>query len=219
MIDLNIGKTIPAQTFKRLPGYYFLLAKFNEQGIVHVSSKKIADVLHLNDIVVRKDLAAVSESGGRPRMGFSVRDLMACIGKYLGYNRMDEAVIVGAGQLGRALMSYEGFQEYGVKILAAFDNDENIMGLEKGGKPVLSTSDLHKFCELQRVRIGIITVPVKEAQNACDLLITNHISAIWNFAPTHLTVPENVFVLNENMALSLSFISQHLAKEDEGRLV
>ena len=212
---MNTGKSIPTQTFKRLPGYYLLLTKLEEQGVVHVSSKKIAGLLHLNDIVVRKDLAAVSESGGRPRMGFPVLDLMTCIGKYLGYNRMDEAVIIGAGQLGRALMSYDGFQEYGVKILAAFDKDENILGLEKGGKPVFSTTDLHKFCELQRVRIGIITVPAKEAQTACDLLISNHITAIWNFAPAHLIVPENVYVLNENMASSLSLISQYLEKEDE----
>lgn len=210
----NNLKTIPVQTFKRLPDYYNYLCKLNEQNIENVSSTMIAGVLNLNDIVVRKDLAAVSENGGKPRTGFGVKELLKYIGECLGYYNINDAVLVGAGQLGRALLSYEGFKEYGVKILAAFDIDENIIGLEKGGKSVMNVSELPKFCRRLNVRIGIIAVPKTEAQAICDMLVSNCVLAVWNFAPTHLTVPEGIYVHNENMALSLSLLSKHLAKID-----
>ncbi|MDR1060947.1 MAG: redox-sensing transcriptional repressor Rex [Clostridiales bacterium] len=210
----NGCKPIPAQTFKRLPDYYALLAKLDEQGFQNVSSATIARVMNSSDIVVRKDLAAVSESGGKPRTGFSVRELMKCIGECLGYYNVNDAVLVGAGQLGRALLSYDGFKEYGVRILAAFDVDGDIVGLEKGGKPVMDAAALPKFCRRLNVRIGIITVPAKEAQAVCDLLVSSGILAVWNFAPTRLAVPDGIFVHNENMALSLSLLSQHLARND-----
>lgn len=201
---------VSAQTFRRLPGYYNILRKLDGQGVENVSSTTIARIVNLNDVVVRKDLAAVSQNGGKPRTGFAVRELTKRIGEHLGYYIVNEAVLVGAGQLGRALLSYEGFSEYGVKILAAFDVDENIIGLEKGGKPILPVSDLQKFCRHMNIRIGVITVPAKEAQTVCDAFVASGILAVWNFAPTHLYAPNGVFVLNENMALSLSLISQHL---------
>ncbi|MEA4847472.1 MAG: redox-sensing transcriptional repressor Rex [Clostridiaceae bacterium] len=208
----NNFKSIPIRTLKRLPDYYSYLVKLKERGVENVSSTIIADRFKLNDIVVRKDLAAVSENGGKPRTGFKVLELMKCIGECLGYYNTNEAVLVGAGQLGRALLSYGGFKEYGVRILAAFDVDEKIIGLEKGGKPVMDVSALPAFCRRMNIRIGIIAVPENEAQAVCDLLVSNGILAVWNFAPVHLTVPEGVLVQNENMALSLSLLSQHLSK-------
>lgn len=207
-------KPIPIQTFKRLPDYYSLLARMHDQGETNVSSTTIAGILKLNDVVVRKDLATVGENGGRPRTGYVVSVLMKQIGDSLGYYNTNDAVLIGAGQLGRALLSYDGFSEYGLKILAAFDIDESVVGLEKNGKPVMHISELAHFCKRIGVRIGIITTPKDQAQSICDLLVSSGVRAIWNFAHTHLTVPEDVFVHNENMALSLSLLSQHLAQKD-----
>ncbi|MDR1439360.1 MAG: redox-sensing transcriptional repressor Rex [Clostridiales bacterium] len=210
----NPAKPIPAQAFRRLPAYYNVLSKLRDQGIENVSSTVIAGKLALNDVVVRKDLAAVSENGGKPRMGYVVRDLMGRIGGCLGYYGAREAVLVGAGQLGRALLSYSGFDNYGVKILAAFDVDEGAVGLGKNGKPVMGMQELPGFCRRMNIRIGVITVPESAAQAVCDTLVSSGVLAVWNFAPTHLNVPERIFVHNENMAISLSLLSQHLAESD-----
>ena len=210
----NLNKAVPSQTFRRLPDYHSLLVKMDEQGAENVSSTVIAGILKLNDVVVRKDLAAVSESGGKPRTGYAVRELMKQIGACLGYYNTNDAVLVGAGQLGRALLSYDGFSEYGVRIVAAFDSNSGIAGLEKNGKPIMNISELPDYCRQRKIRIGIITAPAKAAQTICDLLVSGGIMAVWNFAPTHLVVPEGVFVHNENMARSLSLLSQHLAQKD-----
>lgn len=212
----NEVKSIPVQTFRRLPDYYNLLVKLDKQGARNVSSTMIAGTLGINDIVVRKDLAAVSASNGKPRVGFSVNDLKLCIGEYLGYYNVNEAVLVGAGQLGRALLSYEGFQEYGVRILAGFDVDDSVVGLEKGGKPIMPVKALPGFCRRLGVRIGIITVPSVAAQSVCDMLVECGVLAIWNFAPTHLDVAKTVYVHHENMARSLSLLSKHLIEVDAG---
>lgn len=202
-------KTIPRQTFKRLPEYYNLLSALKNLGIENVSSAMIADALNLNHVVVRKDLALASEKGGRPRKGYNTATLITDIAQELGYYNVRDAVLIGAGRLGHALLSYEGFKHYGVEILAAFDLD----GQEAASaKPILPMSELDSFCKNHNIRIGIITVPAHAAQKACDLLIGCGILAVWNFAPVHLTAPDNVYVQNENMAVSLSMLSQHLNK-------
>ena len=208
-----VSKAVPMQTFKRLPLYYNLLCSLRKaEGLQRVSSPMIAKRLGLHEVQVKKDLALVSETGGKPRTGFEIGELIDSIGQYLGYYNINDAVLVGAGQLGRALLSYSGFEGYGVRILAAFDVDESIIGLEKGGKPVMSMGSLEKFCRRVNIRMGIITVPAQFAQSACDQLVASGVLAIWNFAPVHLQVPDEVFVHNENMAVSLSLLSQRLAQ-------
>lgn len=212
----NAGKSLPVQTFKRLPDYYNMLVKLDMNGVENVSSTMIAEALGLNDIVVRKDLAAVSAGGGRPRVGFSVVGLKQCMGECLGYYNVDRAVLAGAGQLGRALLSYAGFEEYGVRILAGFDADESVVGLEKGGKPIMHISELQGFCRRFGVRIGIIAVPAAAAQSVCDMLAAGGVLAVWNFAPIPLKAAKDVYVYNENMARPLSLLSRHLAEVGRG---
>ena len=116
---------------------------------------------------------------------------------------------MGAGKLGLALLGYVGFDAYGLQILAAFDIAPS-MDLTENGKPVLPMDDLEDFCRANKVAMGIITGPAPHAQQVCDQLIAGGIKAIWNFAPTHLQVPENILVQNENMATSLAVLSMHL---------
>ena len=120
-----------------------------------------------------------------------------------------DAVLIGAGKLGQALMGYSGFNEYGLNILAAFDASPKAEKTEEG-KPIYHVSQLAHFCRTHKVLMGIITVPAEAAQQVADQLIAGGIKGIWNFAPTHLDVPSNILVQYENMATSLAVLSVHL---------
>ena len=207
-------KSIPMQTFKRLPLYYNLLLTLQKEGTENVSAPAIAKRLGLHEVQVKKDLALVSVVGGKPRTGFQVRELVESIGRSLGYYNTVDAVLVGAGQLGCALLSYEGFDRYGVKIIAAFDASKTVVGTVRGDKPVMEIASLRLFCHRLNIRMGIIAVPAEHAQDVCNRLVSSGVLAIWNFAPVHLDVPSDVFVHNENMAVSLSLLSQHLIQKD-----
>ena len=198
--------SLPMQTLRRLPVYLKYLQSL--AGVQNISSVGIADALGFNTVQVRKDLALVS-SGGRPRTGYVVRDLTADIESYLGYDDITSAVLVGAGELGRALLSYKGFAQYGLDIVAAFDIHPPKAGVH--GKQVLPAEKLAGLCRRMNIKIGIITVPAAAAQSVCDQMVRAGIRAIWNFAPVHLNVPPQIMVQHENMAVSLAMLSQHLA--------
>ncbi len=203
-------KNLSKQALKRLPMYMSYL-KSIEREYEYISSSTVAQALDLNDVQVRKDLAAVCKSAGIPKRGFVVDDLIDGISDFLGYESRTDAILVGAGNLGMALMSYRGFERYGIKIVAAFDTREEIIDNEK----IFDISSLSKMCRELNVKIGIITVPEKEAQKVCDMLVKSGIMAIWNFSPTHLKAPDEILVQNENMASSLAVLSNHLRDKIE----
>lgn len=207
-------KEISKSVLKRLPGYLAYLKSLPDGVMTHISATALANALGMGEVLVRKDLAMVS-SGGRPKIGYLRESLIDDIEQFLGYDSATEAVLIGAGKLGQALLGYKGFAAYGLDILAAFDvaAPEKPMG---EGKPIYSIDNLPAFCRNHKVLMGIITVPESQAQNACDLLIANGIKAIWNFAPTHLEVPANILVQNENMATSLAVLSMHLQAQMHG---
>ena len=157
---------------------------------------------------VRKDLASVSHSG-RPKVGYQREALIDDIEQFLGYDNTTDAVLIGAGKLGLALMAYSGFDAYGLNIQAAFDVSP-AMEKTEDGQPIYHISKLTHYCKLHKVLMGIITVPAAAAQEVADQLIAGGVKAIWNFAPTHLDVPPNILVQNENMATSLAVLSVHL---------
>lgn len=197
-------KEISKAVLKRLPGYLSYLKGLDVQ---YISATAIAAALNMGEVQVRKDLAAVSD-GGRPKVGYERTSLMEDIRSFLGYDNTTDAILVGAGKLGQALLGYSGFDAYGLNILAAFDVAPCCTEAE--GKPILPISALPEFCRAQNVLMAIITVPVDAAQQVCDQLIGCGIKAIWNFAPTHLEVPDGILVQNENMATSLAVLSMHL---------
>ena len=202
------AKSISLQTLRRLPVYLHYLRTIQERS-VHISATTIADKLGLNDVQVRKDLAAVSGSG-RPRTGYSTEELIKQLEAYLGCNSRMQTVLIGAGNLGKALMSYSGFDDYGLEIIAAFDRDPALVGTKINGKMILPMDRMESVCHDAQVRLGIITVPATAAQTVCDQLVSYGINAIWNFAPTILRVPASVQVENENLASSLAVLSRHL---------
>lgn len=201
-------KEISKAVLKRLPGYLSYLQNMPDGGSTHISATSLANALGMGEVQVRKDLALVSD-GGRPKIGYLRESLIEDISQFLGYDNTTDAILVGAGKLGQALLGYSGFSAYGLNILAAFDKAP-FARLTDCGKPVIEMSELENFCKTNKVLMGIITVPKEYAQEVCDRLIACGIKAIWNFAPVHLDVPGNILVQNENMATSLAVLSMHL---------
>lgn len=202
-------KGISQATLKRLPIYFTYLKSLSPHGPANISATAIAAALDMGEVQVRKDLASVSKAG-RPKVGYAVADLIHELEAFLGYDDVTDAVIVGAGKLGRALLDYGGFSEYGLNIVAGFDIRESLEGETEGGKSIFGLSRFPDLCRRMNIRIGIITVPAESAQAACDLMVENGIVAILNFAPVHLKVPEGVLLQNENIAASLAGLSNRL---------
>ena len=207
---MSTANPISTQTLRRLPTYYNYL-KSLPADVKNISATSIARELRLNDVQVRKDLALVS-GGGRPKVGYVVEYLMNDIGRYLRYDYVDRAVLVGAGNMGHALMCYEGFAQYGLDIVTAFDNNSSIIGTYINGKRVLPIEEMGSICSKQDIKIGIITVPSAAAQNVCDMMVKSGIKAIWNFAAVKHNTPKGVIVQNEDLVASLVVLSQHLKK-------
>ena len=201
-------KEISKSVLKRLPGYLAYLKSLAEAGSPYISATALANALGMGEVQVRKDLAMVSD-GGRPKIGYLRESLIEDIEQFLGYDNTTDAVLIGAGKLGQALMGYKGFEEYGLNILAAFDIKPAAAHTDEG-KPIYPMGQLEGFCRSHKVLMGIITVPSEHAQEVCDRLIANGIKAIWCFAPGHLEVPANILVQYENMATSLAVLSMHL---------
>ncbi len=201
-------KEISKSVLKRLPGYLAYLKEIPEGTSPYISATALANALGMGEVQVRKDLAMVSD-GGRPKIGYLRESLIEDISQFLGYDNTTDAILVGAGKLGQALLGYSGFGAYGLNIQAAFDVISTAR-VTPEGKSVYPMENLESFCKTNKVLMGIITVPAEFAQSVCNQLIACGIKAIWNFAPTHLDVPGNILVQNENMATSLAVLSMHL---------
>ena len=205
------GAPISKKTLSRLPLYLGYLKEQKRFGQKTISATMIAEGLGLNQVQVRKDLAQIS-CGGKPRIGYMIDELETDIERFLGYNNVNSAVIVGAGNLGKALMSYVGFKQYGLDIAAAFDADGALTNSEFNGIPIFPVEKLPDIAKRLKIHIGIITVPAPHAQKVCDMLVAAGVLAVWNFAPTVLKVPEGILVQNENMASSLALLCNHLSQ-------
>ncbi|MBQ7343328.1 MAG: redox-sensing transcriptional repressor Rex [Clostridia bacterium] len=200
----NISKA----TLGRLPLYLQYLKSLPD-SCKTISATVIAKGLSLGEVQVRKDLATVSGKG-RPRIGYETEKLISDIECHLGYEGLTNAILVGAGKLGKALLDFDGFEEYGVKIIAAFDCNEQPMRIGRSDKPVLPIRELSSFCGENKVRIGIITTGQGSAQEVADEMVRSGIKAVWNFAPCELSLPEGVLLKQENLALSLAYLKNQI---------
>lgn len=203
-------KNLPQPSLRRMPLYFAYLKELAEAGQKRISSAVIAAELNLHPVQVRKDLA-LTEVTGRPRTGFDVQALLTDIRRLLDYDNVKKAVVVGAGHLGKALLAYHGFQEFGLQLVAAVDSNPGVIGSRVGEVEVAAMEDLPRLVRDGQIRIGIITTPAAVAQDCCDRLVAAGIEAIWNFAPIHLQVPEQVVLQHENIAVSLSLLSKRLS--------
>ncbi|MBQ8622971.1 MAG: redox-sensing transcriptional repressor Rex [Oscillospiraceae bacterium] len=200
--------SVSKATLGRLPLYLEMLRECEPNKVPYISATVIAKKLSFGEVQVRKDLAAVS-GAGKPKLGYVTTELIERLEEALGHNSLTSAVLVGAGKLGRALLQYDEFERYGVKISAAFDSNEQVISL--GSKTeILPMNQFEYFCKTQNIQLGIITVGAGSAQAVCDKMVKSGIVAIWNFAPCKLKVPANVLLQNENLALSLAHLNNQL---------
>ena len=205
------GYSIPKATLGRLPQYLQYLKSLPAQQGATISATAIAKGLSLGDVQVRKDLAAVS-GAGKPKIGYEREQLICDIERHLGYESLTNAILVGAGKLGRALLDFEGFEDFGVRIVAGFDCNEQVLQIGKNAKEILPIKDLEGYCKEHHIRLGIITVGQGSAQEVCNKLVASGIEAIWNFAPCALKVPAGVLLKQENLALSLAHLNNQIGK-------
>ena len=209
----NTSLVVPKSTLSRLPLYYSHINKLQQVGEKYVSAAAIAQSLNLNPVLVRKDLSGVSSVEGKPRAGFEIDTLLKDLSEFLGYNKVDEAILVGVGSLGRLILTNKEFSSMGLDITVGFDKDPNLVGLQIGSKYILPMEKMESYIKRTGVKIGIITVPADQAQSVCDQMVECGILAIWNFAFTLLNVPQGILVKNENLPSSLAVLSQQLANK------
>ncbi len=201
-------------TLNRLPTYLRYLYQLDKLNVVTVSSTTIANGLNLNPVQVRKDIAAVSSVAGKPKTGYTTKELIADLESFLGYNNTRDAVLVGAGGLGKAILGYDGFSKYGLNIVAAFDSNDAVVGTKINGKQVYSIDKLQSIVERLNIRLGIICVPSRSAQEVADIMVVAGIKAIWNFASVHLNIPPNIAIKSEDLAANLALLSMQLTSND-----
>lgn len=194
--------TLSKSMLSRLPLYLQSVEMTRTESI---SATRIAKELHLGEVLVRKDLASISRQG-RPRSGYPTQALRQDIIAALGKDHLTEAVIVGAGRLGRALLEYDGFKVFGLDVSTAFDINATDSDLTQPYANILPIRRLKWYCVNHDVRIGILAVPESAAQEACDLMVQSGIKAILSFPQCALEVPEHVTVQQENVALSLAHL-------------
>lgn len=202
------------QAINRLPYYLSHLKNMKRVGIEQTTATMLADELRLNEVVVRKDLSAIRSEKGRPNTGFPVEEMILRIEDLLGYNNTTEAVLVGAGPLGRSLVTGMALDKFGMHIVAAFDAEPELTGETIEGIEVFPMGKLTNLCGRLHIQVGIIAVPEQHAQGVCNLLIASGVKYILNYAQVYLDAPEGVFIQNENPAASLVAFLRHVRSED-----
>jgi redox-sensing transcriptional repressor len=205
----KMNNQVPEPTLKRLPGYLYYLEKVKEQGVINISAPVIGKDLKCDPTQVVKDIA-VTGIKGKPRVGYNTYELIQALENFLGFNRTNEAFLVGAGNLGTALMAYQEHQSLGLKIIAAYDIDAGKIGKTVGGIHVLEYNKLFTLSTRLQVKIGILTTPNQAAQDVAEDLVNCGIKAIWNFTSANLDLPEEIIVQNTSMSAYAAVLLRRL---------
>jgi len=193
----KLSASIP--TIKRLPSYLQVVKRYKSEGFTVISGTVIAEELELEAIQVRKDLA-VTGIVGKPRVGYPVVELISAIEKFLNWDKSCRAIVVGAGNLGSALMGYQELKDHGLTLVAAFDMSIDKIGPRDNAPTVYPMNEMPEIVAGKDAGLAIITVPPRVAQEVCDNLVEAGIKRIWNFTNVRLRVPEDVLVLREDLS-------------------
>ena len=195
-------ESIPNPAVRRLSLYLRQLESFDRQGRRTISSKQLGESLRLTDAQVRKDLAYFGQFG-HPGIGYRVEDLILELRKILGTDKTWGVALVGAGNIGRAMAGYRGFDKKGFKLVGVFDNDPGKVGRKLGGFTIQPLSEIPDCVNHHSVRLAILAVPAENAQEVVDQLVDAGVRGLLNFAPISLTVPSNVALQTVDMAVQL----------------
>jgi redox-sensing transcriptional repressor len=207
-------RRIPDATIARLPRYHRALLELGAAKAATVSSDELADLAGFNAAKVRKDLSYLGTYGTRG-VGYDVDNLRRQIGRELGLTESWPVVIVGIGNLGRALATYSCFATRGFRIAALLDADPTKAGSVVGSLAVRQTSELEAIVEDEQVAIGIIATPGVAAQDVADQLVAAGVKSILNFSPAVLSVPEGVAVRGVDLAVELQVLSYYQHHRDD----
>lgn len=207
---METHKKISGAVIKRLPRYYRYLGELMESGVSRISSNELSIRMKVTASQIRQDLNNFG-GFGQQGYGYNVPYLYEEIGKILGIDVRHRMVLVGAGNLGQAIVNYKDFEKRGFQIMGIFDNNKKLIGKRIGGFDVISVDALEAFIIDNRIEIAALTIPREAAKEIADRLVKAGIKAIWNFAPTDLHVPEQVVVENVHLSESLMRLSYKLA--------
>jgi redox-sensing transcriptional repressor len=198
-------KIAAAPSVRRLPGYLNMIRAYEAEGGVYISSASIAAELDMEPIQVRKDLA-ITGIFGKPQKGYLVEELIAAIERFLGWDTLRDAVLVGVGNLGSALLGYREFNLHGLNISAAFDTDHRKIGATIHGVKVMNGRTMDVQLPGLGIEIAILTVPENQAQETADVLVKAGIAGIWNFTGAKLIVPAHVTVQQEDLSSGFAML-------------
>lgn len=206
-------KNVSLKQIQRYPVYLNVLLSLRNSDINTVNSRFLANALHCSEEQVRKDLQIVAPHSSKPGCPRNVNDLIDSLKDYLGYNDLNKTIIVGVGHLGRALISFNGFIDYGLDVVAGFDIDPSVIGTTINEKPIYSIFSLDNKVKELGAEIAIVATPKNVAQETVNKLINSGIKAIWNFVPIHIEHPDNIIVENMDLARSLAVLFHHINKK------
>ncbi len=204
----NKSVVVPEPALRRMPCYLAYLKLARKDGQKHISSTQIARDMGVDPTQVTKDLSHTSITG-KTRVGYEVEPLIVELENFLGFTVIDEGYLFGAGSLGTALLHDHGLRQYGFQIVAAFDVDPAVVGQVIGGVPIYHINDFERMRD-EKVKIGVLTVPVEYAQEVTDRMVAGSIKAVWNFTPVRIKVPEGVVVQNTSLYAHLAVIFNRL---------
>lgn len=206
------GESIPQGVVARLPVYFRYLSELETQGIERVSSAQLGEALDFTAAQIRSDLSYFG-SFGQQGYGYNVKDLLQQVKQILGLHRNYSMVLVGAGNLGKAIASYDWFRTQGFEIKAIFDVDPHLIGNYHGGCAIRPFSELKQYVQNNGIDIAIIATPKETSQEICDVLVKGGVGSIWNFSPSQLIVPDHVMVEHIHLTDSLLCLAFRLNEQ------
>lgn len=211
------NKKIPEPTLRRLPVYLSLLRDLNDSGIPTVSAPDLARRIKQDPSQVVKDIA-VTGIKGRTRVGYNIIDLIEALEEFLGFNRTNEAFLIGTGPMGKALVALQETQLYGLKIIGAFERDPNNKEKSLGNLGIHDFRYLEELIPKLHVYIAVLAVPSNQAQELANELVRFGIKAIWNFTSAILILPDHITVQNSPLIDDLSVLLHRIKNQEENDL-
>ncbi|MEN1761856.1 redox-sensing transcriptional repressor Rex [Anoxynatronum sibiricum] len=206
-------KNVSMAVIRRLPKYHRRLKELMDKDVTRISSKELSVMIGFTASQIRQDLNCFG-GFGQQGYGYDVAELYGEISRILGLTGEYNTIIIGAGNLGQAIANYSNFEKKGFHMLALFEKNPRLIGLQIRDVPVLDIDELESFCADKKIDIGVICTNKESAQDVADTLIKLPVKAIWNFAPADIQVPESITLENVHLSDSLYIIS-YLLKMNE----
>ena len=200
---------IPEPTLRRLPWYLAFVKLLKKRGETLVSSTQIAKEINVDSSLVAKDLSYINVAG-KTRVGYNIDSLIKVLEDFLGFTSSHKAFLFGVGSLGASLLHDSGLSQYGLTVVAGFDVDPKIIGTSINGILIYDIKDFPEIFKKLNAKIGILTVPVDNAQKVADTMIEGGIKAVWNFTPFRISVPDNIVVQNTSIYAHLAVMFNRL---------